>query len=447
MQDLQNLFAEAVHLHQHNNLVEAEKLYAQVLRSLPDNINVLANIGIVCRDLGRLDEAEAYCRKALAAAPHNPAQHLNLGAVLEARGNLSGARLAYEKALEITPSHPKVLNNLGKLLHQLGFETRGLELIEQAVRIEPNYPQALNNLGVIHSQRGDLHLAGEQLEKSVSLDPENVSTLYNLAGVYNAQNNYSAAIAILNRLLAITPDHQSARYMLAALSGFTPPVAPRQYIEETFDTYAHRFDFHLENALGYTAPATLASMVREAAFSALPFSATLDLGCGTGLAGKSFREMTRRLVGVDVSSQMLAKAAEKKIYDRLEKDEIQVFLQRDEENYDLFIAADVLVYLGDPKSLFPALAGRSMENGLIACSIETTKNVENFQLLPSGRYAHNPIYLQACAANAGFSVLMHQPHKIRKENGEWLAGDLYLFKRPSSIETPGSNVQEKPHTP
>ena len=438
MQDLQNLFAEAVSLHQQNKLNEAEKLYLQVHRLLPQNVNVLANLGIVYRDLGKLDEAEACCRQTLAAAPDDPAQYLNLGAVLEARGNLAEAQIAYQQALELAPSHPKVLNNLGKLLHQQGVAERGLELLEQAVRIEPNYPMALNNLGVIYSERGDLHLAGEYLEKSVALDPTNVNALYNLAGVFNAQNNFAKATTVLKRLLIIDPNHQAAHYMLAALSGTTPVSAPRQYVEEIFDKYAHRFDAHLEKALGYTAPKALASMVKNAC-TALPFTATLDLGCGTGLSGAPFRAMTKRLVGVDVSGQMLAKAAEKKLYDHLECDDILSFLARDEDFYDLFIVADVLVYLGDPKPLFPAIAARTMENGIVACSLETTHHVEDFQLLPTGRYAHNPSYLALCAANAGFTVLEHQPHKIRKENGQWLEGALYLFISKSN--------QVNPHTP
>ena len=428
MQDLQNLFAEAVGLHQRKMLVEAERLYLQIHRLLPDNINVLANLGIVCRDLGKLDEAEAYCRQTLAAAPEDPAQHLNLGAILEAGNDPIGARAAYEKALELAPGHPKILNNLGKLLHQQGFLPRGLELIEEAVRLEPNYPLALNNLGVIYSERGDLDLAGACLEKSVNLDPGNVSTLYNLAGLYNAQNNFPRAQILLNRLLAIEPDHQAARHMLAALSGLTPPAAPRQYVEEIFDKYAHRFDVHLEKALGYTAPSALAKMVGETLPSSLPFAAALDLGCGTGLSGASFREMSKRLVGVDVSGQMLAKARDKNLYDRLEQDEILAFLQRDDEDYDLFILADVLVYLGDPKPLFAALGTKTKESGIIACSIEETQKVEGYALLPSGRYAHNPLSLIACANAAGFTVLVRQPHNIRKENGEWLAGALYLFK-------------------
>jgi predicted TPR repeat methyltransferase len=427
MQELQNLFAEAVDLHQRKKLVEAENLYRRVLRLLPENLNVLANLGIVCRDLGKLAEAEAYCRQTITAAPDDPAQHLNLGAVLEARHDLDGAGAAYQKALDIAPSHPKVLNNLGKLLHQQGFGGRGLELLEQAIRIEPNYPLALNNLGVIYSERGDLARAGQCLEKSVELDPGNVNVLYNLAGVCNALNNFPKAMTILNRLLALDPGHQAARHMLAALSGTTPPSAPREYVEETFDKYAHRFDTHLQQTLGYTAPTALAAMVRDKFPALLPFAAALDLGCGTGLSGAAFKEMTKRLVGVDVSEQMLAKAAAKNLYDRLEHEEILSFLHQDQERYELFVAADVLVYLGDPKPLFPALAARVAGFGIVACSIERTEHGDGYQLLPSGRYAHHPRYLLECAAASGFTLLGHQPHQIRKENGAWLAGDLYLL--------------------
>ncbi|MFH0782693.1 MAG: tetratricopeptide repeat protein [Pseudomonadota bacterium] len=431
MQDLQTLFAEAVGLHQRKMFIEAESLYLQVHRLLPENVNVLANLGIVCRDLGKLDEAEAYCRRTLSTAPDDPAHYINLGAVLEARNDLDEARDTYEKALEISPSHPKLLNNYGKLLHQLGLSARGLELLEQAVRIEPDYPLALNNLGVIHSERGDLELAGKCLEKSADLDPDNVSTLYNLAGIYNAQNDYPRAQTILNRLLSIDPDHPAAHHMLAALSGITPASAPRQYVEEIFDKYAHRFDVHLEKALGYTAPSVLAAMVKNALPASLPFASAIDLGCGTGLSGATFREITTRLVGVDVSALMLTKAREKNLYDRLEHAEILAFLQGNGENYDLFIAADVLIYLGDPKPFFSAIAARSKGIGIVSCSIEQTQQTDEYTLLPSGRYAHNPLYLVACATEAGFSVHDHQPHKIRKENGEWLTGDLYLFIKQS----------------
>lgn len=427
MPDLQKIFTEAVGFHQQKKLAEAERLYLQVLRFVPDNINVLANLGIVCRDLGKLAEAEAYCRRTVAAAPDDPEQHMNLGAVLEARNDPAGAEAAYEKALALAPNHPKVLNNFGKLLYQQGLIEKGLAMIEQAIRIEPNYPLALNNLGVIYSERGDLSRAGQCLEQSVRLDPGNVDALYNLAGVCNALNNFDQARAILHRLTAIAPHHQAANHMLAALSGATTSTAPREYVEVTFDKYAGRFDEHIQNTLGYTAPSALADMIANTVPEALPFTAALDLGCGTGLSGAPFRSLAKKLVGVDVSAQMLAKAAAKKVYDRLEHDEIMPFLHRSEERYDLFIAADVFIYLGDLQPLFQALAANSNEHGIVACSIEKTDRTSGYELLPSGRYAHNPKYLEECAATAGFTVVDRKPQNIRKEKGAWLPGELYLL--------------------
>ncbi len=428
MSDLQNIFAEAVRLHRLGQLNEAERLYLQVLQAVPENINVLANLGIVCRDLGKLEEAEAYCRRTVAAAADDPEQHLNLGAVLEARGDASAAAAAYEKALELAPHHPKILNNLGKLCYQQGQKKKGLQLVEQAVRIEPNYPLALNNLGVIYCEEGDLGRAGWCLEKSVNLDPGNVDALYNLAGICNALGNLDKARAILERLMKIAPHHQAARHMHAALSGTPTVTAPREYVEETFDRYAGRFDEHIQNVLGYSVPSALAGLVMAEVPEALPFSTALDLGCGTGLSGAPFRAITNRLAGVDVSERMLSQARAKDLYDHLENAEIMPFLLRGEERYELFVAADVFIYLGDLQPLFPLLAAKSGEKGFIACSIETSDR-PGYELLPSGRYAHHPDYLQTCASAAGFRVRSRMPHNIRKEKGKWLPGELYLLEK------------------
>ena len=43
----------------------------------------------------------------------------------------------------------------------------------------------------------------------------------------------------------------------------------------------------------------------------------MDAGCGTGLSGVLFRNMSEHLVGVDISRRMVQRAAERKIYDEL----------------------------------------------------------------------------------------------------------------------------------
>jgi predicted TPR repeat methyltransferase len=446
MADVQQLFTEAVSLHQRGALPEAEVRYRQVAALLPDNHNVLANLAIVLRDQGKLDQAEQYGRRVVTIAPENPASYLNLGAILESRGKLEEAADAYQRAHRLAPDHPQILNNLGKLLHQQGQSTAGRSLLEQALQIAPDYPAALNNLGVICSDHGDLFQAEQLLEKSATLDPDNINTLYNLAGIYNTRSKHSKALELLERVLHLAPSHQAAAHMRAALCGTTPPCAPSSYVEEVFDKYAGRFDHHLQEALEYTAPQALAAMVRAHCSAMLPLATILDLGCGTGLSGAAFREMAIQLSGIDISGNMLAQARQKKLYDYLTKAELLAFLDQNSATYSAFIAADVLVYLGDPEPLFPLLAKCSVERAIFACSIERcTENVD-FTLRPSGRFAHNPSSLLRCARQHGFTILDHQDHNIRKEDGKWLPGDLFLFIR-SAESAQNKTVHESPQTP
>lgn len=327
------------------------------------------------------------------------------------------------------PGHPKILNNLGKLLHQTGRPEEGIALLEKALKIEPNYPMALNNLGVIYSELGDLAGASRCLEKCVALDPENIHALYNLAGVFNGLNLVDKACNTLTSLLQLEPDHPAANHMLAALSGKTTPTAPREYIEETFDKYAARFDTHIQDKLGYSVPKALADMTRKYLAELLPFNSAIDLGCGTGLSGAPFSDMTEELTGVDISLKMLEKSREKEIYNDLVHRQILPFLTETKARYDLVIAADVFIYLGELTSLFPLLQQKTTDNSVIVCSIERAPETEKYRLLQSGRYGHNPAYLERVARENGFEVTSHQPHNIRKENDTWLAGDLYLLSK------------------
>ncbi|SHO50442.1 tetratricopeptide repeat protein [Desulfopila aestuarii] len=430
MHDLNTIFAEAVRCHQQGLFSEAQSRYLTVLEALPDNINILGNLGLLCRDMGNLEEALHYCLRAAKAAPDDPVQQVNLGAVYEAMGRLDQARSCYEKALAQCPNHPKALNNLGKLLHLQGEAEKAQTLIEQAVAIDPGSSLALNNLGVILSARGNTRSAITYIEKSLQLDPANIETLYNLAGLYNCEGQYDSAAELLERLLALAPSHGPASHMLAALRGEVPPTAPPDYVAMTFDRYAGRFDRHIQEVLGYTAPLALAEMTYELTDQPT-FDHCLDLGCGTGLSGAAFQPLAGQLTGVDISPLMLSQAQAKNIYARLECAEILSFLDTEKQQYDLVVAADVFIYLGQLEPVFQRLQRLAVPGALLACSIERTQQNTPFTLRVSGRYAHNPDYLVQEAHKAGFGVKSHREHDLRKENNNWIAGDLFIFEKES----------------
>ena len=117
----------------------------------------------------------------------------------------------------------------------------------------------------------------------------------------------------------------------------------RQCVEELFDDYAEDFDEHL-SSLGYEVPKFLPSLL-----PAGRFRRAIDLGCGTGLTGLSIREICDVLLGVDLSSRMVEKALERKIYDAVCCADLIAHLRKEAPgSCDLLVATDAWRTLRSP---------------------------------------------------------------------------------------------------
>ncbi len=428
--DLQSLFSEAFARHRAGDLAAAAELYLRVLAEVPDNVNLLCNLGILYRDMGEPAEALVHLQRAAALDPANPMVDLNLGAVYEERNDFEGAAAVYRRALTTAPDEPRLLNNLGKALYRLGETEAALEHLQRAVRLAPEYPLARNNLGVLLGGLGRAGEAVDCLRLALAAEPDNPTTLYNLAGALNAAGSTAEAATHYRRVLLVAPNHAPARHMLAALTGDTPERAPADYVVDTFDRYAARFDAQLTEQLGYQVPEMLREVVAAVAGPA-QYRHGLDLGCGTGLSGLAFRPLAATLTGVDLSAGMLAQARTKEVYDQLHQDDILSYLERGDERFDLILATDVFIYLGDLAPVFAAVRKRvTPPPAHFAFSIERATDCGDYELRPSGRYAQSVGYILGLAQSFDFAVTANEERPIRKEQGEWLDGNLFVLSIP-----------------
>ena len=183
----------------------------------------------------------------------------------------------------------------------------------------------------------------------------------------------------------------------------------------------------LAEHLHYRGPALLLTAVRSAlARSGRPlrFASLLDIGCGTGLAGAVFRPFTARLVGVDLSPAMIARAETKAIYDRLAVGNFAAFLADEivsNATYDLVVAADVFVYVNDLAPVLAAIARVLSPRGLVAFTVETHPG-DGVALLPTLRFAHGEIYLRGAVAAAGLQLVTLENATIRTEKALPVSG-------------------------
>lgn len=98
------------------------------------------------------------------------------------------------------------------------------------------------------------------------------------------------------------------------------------------------------------------------------FTNALDLGCGTGIAGVTFREQVDHLTGVDLSPAMIEQAYAHEVYDVLRESDILRYLERSQDAFDFIVAIDSLPYFGNLTSILNLINERLMDGD---CSAST----------------------------------------------------------------------------
>ena len=268
---------------------------------------------------------------------------------------------------------------------------------------------------------GDHTGATETLLAVLEMVPGWALGWFQLGEFYEAAGDMASAIAAWRTVLALDPaDHSGASLKLAlAGGGGAASAPPSAFVEMLFDQYAPKFDEALVNALGYRAPVLLEAAIRATGRDR--FQLALDLGCGTGLMGERLRRMCTRQEGFDISAEMLRKAREKNIYDRLEKADLQNFAY-DGRRPDLVTAADVFMYLGPLDRIFPMVSRLLAADGLFAFSVELLDGTDGFALQPSRRYAHSEAYLRQTMWDSGLAPVSVRTDRIRDDRAEPVNG-------------------------
>jgi predicted TPR repeat methyltransferase len=280
--------------------------------------------------------------------------------------------------------------------------------------------------------RGDFAAAADVLTQTVAAAPGFATAWFALGAIRDRLGDRDGAVAAFRAASRADPDdYHGARLQLARLAADQTPAMTEAYVRRLFDQYAGRYDAALSEHLHYRGPALLLQAVTSALARAsrpLRFEALLDLGCGTGLAGKVFRPFAARRVGVDLSPAMIARAKAKGDYDRLVVGSIGAFVAGEMTNkakYDLVVAADVFVYVNDLAPVVAGIAGVLAPHGIAAFTVETHSGA-GVALLPTLRFAHGESYLRDVIAGAGLKLLGLEPATIRTEKGVPVNGPVLV---------------------
>jgi predicted TPR repeat methyltransferase len=401
--------------HREGRLAEAEKGYSKILKKKPDWVEVLNALGTVFLDQARPEKARKYFEKATGLSPSFLPACYNLAWLMQRENDHRGAINIYRSMLEKQPDYGLAWNNLGVAYRETGDPDEALSCFEKAVEFAPGMAEAWNNLGVAQDEFNLSEKASKSYIKAIEIRQDYASAHFNLGLSLQKLRRFKEAEEHYNKVLETRPDDEAAQFMLQSLgTSAAPDAAPVEHVRRIFDRCAGTFERILVKDLEYRTPQLLFDLARPYLAEGMN---VLDLGCGTGLGAQLYRPFAKRLTGVDVSSKMLAKAEEKKIYDRLEIFDILQdwdFAQK----FHLIYSSDVFVYFGNLDTIIRSASSCLVSGGIIAFSVERLEdNCTGYRLFPSGRYAHSKAYIRDCLKLHGLQLAEETESDIRKQSG------------------------------
>lgn len=440
---------------------EALACFERALNIRPNSVDALTNHATVLLELGQHDRALSELDHAVAADPNHAVAWNSRGNVLVALRRHAEAIESYDRALAIQPQFADAQRNrliaIGGVRHgqpgaaqtlcaqatefmQTGRWNEALMCFEQALTERPDMAYAVLGRATALQETGRFDEALGEFERFLQSDPRNAIAWNNRGNALAATGRLHEAIESFSRALEIEPglqlaadNRENALFQLRRLTR-----CPPGFMSKLFDAFSPHYDQTMLEKLQYRAHLHL----RELADRVLPAPASpqriLDLGCGTGLVAEAFRDFAAGgpIDGMDIAPKMIEAARARGIYRDLILGDLETELYAAGPKYDLILAADTMIYLGDLSRCFAGVARRLDANGHYLFAVESLDG-GGWEQTPANRFRHSQSYIRETAERAGLEMIAADSCVLRRENDVPVSGLAIALKKASEDETSG----------
>lgn len=214
-------FTQAAAAHRAGRLDEARRGYEATLKSLPNHVGALANLGSLLRAQGHLDAAIRLLDAASKRLPTATQISLNLGNAYIAAGRPSDAIRVLRQLLAHEPTHALALYSVGKCLEDVRDHAAAEVAYKQSLACDDGYYDTHLNLGGVLQTQGKFHEAIEHFKRAAELDPQRAAAWNNLGMALKELGMFAESIAAYKRAFALDPTHQIASNILFGLQYHT----------------------------------------------------------------------------------------------------------------------------------------------------------------------------------------------------------------------------------
>jgi arylsulfatase A-like enzyme/Tfp pilus assembly protein PilF len=203
--DLIRLIQRAQDFEFEENYPEAESVYSQILKAIPDSPASYLNLAIVQVMQKKFDQAIETLDRGIAGLPDSRILLVRLGHTYRVMGKSREALETMEKVLASDPRNIDALTVCADILHQTGRTQEARTYYERALAVEPESRHLRENYAENLASSGKFREAIKVYETLIRDFPQE-QAFYQFAGkAYSYLGEFGRAISLLEQAVAIKP--------------------------------------------------------------------------------------------------------------------------------------------------------------------------------------------------------------------------------------------------
>lgn len=363
---------------------------------------------------------------------------LREGEGLFADGKLEEAERCFLAIAKQNPQCKEAFNNLGVIAFYRKELDKAVDFFNRSLKIDSFYKNAVLNFSDVFKELNKLHEIIPVLEKIIEKYPEdkelsellkearlskrqaapadldtrkasaNVSSEESNSLPVSLESKQSEAISLI-RKEKISQDEVKS----TDSSSIVPQEQRENLSEDKVKSYYNRFVEYLKH--DHERPNPRHQQAKEALKQIIkPGMKVLDIGCGTGITSKFIGELGAKVVGVDISDEMISFAQKESAHQNV------TYLVADAAQLDLQKQFDAITIIDSMEHILPD----KLDDYLQAISRHVSENTTIYLNIPDGRYqrymknrhpqklqivdeAYAPDFVISCFNKIGF-----QPYRI-----------------------------------
>ena len=188
----------------------AVRLYVRLLKSDPNNIDLLSKLGSVYVHSGDDANALKIYKTVIQNDPSNLSALNNLSGIYRRLGQYDESIKLIEKIRQVSANPDEIAYNEGYTYKLMGKYEEAVSCFLNAIELNPNDVLAYNHLGTIEDLRGRPDQALAAFSRGLQIDPNHPILHYNLALHFAGLNETEKAITHFEAALRVRPNWDEA---------------------------------------------------------------------------------------------------------------------------------------------------------------------------------------------------------------------------------------------